>query len=527
MDVECRETCLPGTRVDVLQELFASLLDLNHDDRIIWLRGLAGSGKSTILNTIARYSSRLHRCGAFLFWDRNDAVNSDPRRVIRTLAYQLAQSSPAFAEELALRIKASPLITNSSLDEQFRSLLQEPLVTLVANHDPGPIIIVLDALDECGTPETRKRLLAVFSTRLAKLPSTFRLLVASRNEPDIRAALSRPGVVIRDVRIDDKSTTSDISQFFRQRLSGDAPAFAAHDLPSDWPGGSVRQRLVTLSGGLFIWASTTIRFIESGLPEQRLKKVLDSSARGLSQDGLDDLYWVALTHPFDSYDADELGAVHSILGAIVVAREQPTDEQLSRLLDLELGTVRAVLSQLQALLQGGHGKPIQVLHASFTDFLCDPKRCQDAQWLIDSSAHHCNLVSGCFRLMQRDLKFNICDIETSYRRHMEIEGIQERINEVITPVLMYASQYWADHLELGSSAGLGSGSHELADEMMDFITETFLYWIEVFSLKNQMSTIPVILRKATSWAKVDFFLFGMAMRIINFVSMCTEVQPRT
>lgn len=215
------------------------------------------------------------------------------------------------------------------------------------------------------------------------------------------------------------------------------------------------------------------------------------------------LYRIALTHPFDSYHADELGAVHSIIGAIVVAREQLTDEQFSRLLDVELGTVRAVLSQLQPLLQGGHGKPVQVLHTSFTDFLCDPKRCQNVQWHIDASAHHHNLVSGCLRLMQRDLRFNICDIETSYCLHLGIEGIQETVDTPITPALMYASQYWADHLELGSSTE--SGSDQLAVEVTSFVTDRLLYWIEVFSLKNQISKISVALRKATNWVEVRRF----------------------
>lgn len=505
MDVESRETCLPGTRVDILQEVFASLVDPNPSHKAIWLRGLAGSGKGTILNTIAQYSSNVRRCGAFLFWDRTDPINGDPRRVIRTLAYQLAQFNPAFAHELASRIKPSPQIMKSSLDDQFRSLLQGPLSTIAASHDSGPIIIILDALDECGIPETRKKLLEVLSNQLVKLPRMFRLLIASRDEPDIRVALSRTGVVMCDARIDDKSTLSDISQFFQQRLSSDAPAFEARELPYDWPGDPVRRRLVTLSGGLFIWASTTIRFIESGFPEQRLQKVLNSSALRQSHDKLDDLYRLALTHPFDSYHADELEAVHSILGAIVVAREQLSDHQLSGLLDLKLGMVQEVLSRLQPLLQGGHGKPIQVLHTSFTDFLCDPEPCQCVLWRIRPPAHHCNLAVGCLRIMRQDLRFNICGIETSCRQHLEIEGIQERINKIITPLLlMYASQYWADHLELGSPAELSP--HRLTDEVTDFMTQRFLFWVEVFSLKNQMSTIPAILQKATGWAKVGAFV---------------------
>lgn len=107
MNAEYRETCLPGTRVDMLQDLFISLIDPDSSNKALWLRGLAGSRKSTILNTIAQYSSKLRRRGAFLFWDRNDPINSDPRRATRTLAYQLAQSNPSFAEELASRVRAS------------------------------------------------------------------------------------------------------------------------------------------------------------------------------------------------------------------------------------------------------------------------------------------------------------------------------------------------------------------------------------------------------------------------------------
>ena len=138
----------------------------------------------------------------------------------------------------------------------------------------------------------------------------------------------------------DESTSLDIDLLFQRRLASDADAFVKCRLPPEWPGAEVIRKLVTLSGGLFIWASTTIRFIESGPPSERLEKVLGASARGTSHAKLDDLYRVALTYPFHSYDESELKGVHSILGAILVAREQLTDEQLSRLLGLAIDTVQ-------------------------------------------------------------------------------------------------------------------------------------------------------------------------------------------
>ena len=209
--------------MNILQDLFVSLTVPNPSHNITWLHGPAGSGKSAILNTLDQCFSRLRRRGAFLFWDRNDAVNSEPHRVIRTLAYQLACFNPTFADTLASLVSAEPDIMRSSLDEEFRRLVQEPLTSLAKRHDLGPIIIILDALDECGTVETRRGLLDVLSIRLAKLPKTFRLLIASRDEPEIRVSLSCLDIDERDIQANHESTKCDISRLFQRRLVSDAP----------------------------------------------------------------------------------------------------------------------------------------------------------------------------------------------------------------------------------------------------------------------------------------------------------------
>ena len=498
-----RERCLPGTRVDILRALFTSLTDLTADKNIVWLRGPAGSGKSTILNTLAHYTFQLCRRGAFLFWERSKTDNGEPHRVIHTLAHQLARFDPIFAQELETQIKTRPHVMESSLDSQFQYLLVEPLAALTAKHDFGPVIVILDALDECGTSESRRQLLNTLLPGLAKLPKVVRVLIASRDEPDIHAALSRLNPDTYDAPMGDRSTSLDIKLLFEKRLASNTNASTSGHPPPEWLGAEVIQRLVALSGGLFIWASTTIRFIESGPRKDRLNKILSASAHQRSHARLDDLYMIALTHSFDSYADDELEYVHSILGAIIVAREPLTDEQLGQLLGLDIDVVQDVLSRLQPLLQGGHGRPVRFLHASFIDFLCDLERRQPdiPNWhVVIMSTCHLDLASGCLHVMEQDLKFNICGIETSYYRNKDIEGIQERVEQAITPALMYASRYWADHLESGSVSE--ADLHPFVGRVRDFFTRRFLYWIEVFSLKEQMSMIPVILRKVTNWAKV-------------------------
>ena len=130
-------------------------------------------------------------------------LTGDPLHVIHTLVFQPADYNPTFATKPAAQIKAPPGITTSALDMQFRHLLEEPLLELAKEHDLGPVVIALDALDECDTAETRKELLHTLSDDLARLPSMFRLLISRQDEPDIRAAILCLDIDVHDAPIGD------------------------------------------------------------------------------------------------------------------------------------------------------------------------------------------------------------------------------------------------------------------------------------------------------------------------------------
>ena len=502
MDASTRQLCFDGTRVGIRKQLIDRLSQPNDSPHceVIWLLGLAGSGKSTLLNSIAEHFRALQQCGAFVFFDRSDPVNSDPSRVIPTLAYHLAQFSRPFAKALEQQIQARRDIVRSSLAAQFQMLLEKPSEAVAGLVHHSPIIIVIDGLDECGTEESRRGLLEVFSKHIQNLPPAFRVFVASRDESDIRSAFSPPRIHVEqvDLRTDDSVTADDIAEYFRQRLASTAKRF---NLASDWPGPDIITQLSQCAGGLFIWASTAVGFIEGGLlPEDQLPIVLNISTRGESLTNLHELYRVTLAEQFRSVRDNGLEVLRRVLGAIVVARERLTDEVLSRLLGLELPKVQRILSRLHSLLQWSPGQPIIVLHASFPDFLGDPGQCKDSRWHIDMPAHHRGLATACFGIMRDGLRFNICGLETSYYKNKAIEGIEELIDRNVTADLMYGCQYWAVHLDSGVAGRLGSDG--FSDEIRFFLRERFLFWLEVFSLKDRLHTVSTILSTAASWCKV-------------------------
>src|ERR1700687_381333 len=120
MDEYSRIPCLPKTRLDVIRAFTDWIADSSIDRKsVLWLQGLAGSGKSTISTTLAQTMRDLHRLGAFFFFHR-DIPERNAATLIRTLAHQLAIFDPLLGAEVSRVVEGNPNITEMALDFQFR-----------------------------------------------------------------------------------------------------------------------------------------------------------------------------------------------------------------------------------------------------------------------------------------------------------------------------------------------------------------------------------------------------------------------
>ena len=498
MDAFSRAECLPSTRQDILKFItnWLTTPSENENENVLWLHAMAGFGKSTISTTIAEYFRELERLGAFIFFNRQTAA-SDPAVVVRTLSYQLARYEPSIKTAVCAAIEHNPGIAEAAMRVQFTKLLHEPLASLTtaAPHSRGPIIIVLDALDECGDPVSRKNLLMLLTEELSKLPRVFRILITSRREPDIDAAFSdRANIVAVDLHSKDKSKTEDVALYFRHSMA----ALPRDGLASDWPGEENIQALVSCSEGLFIWASTAVRFIEDGYnPEQQLDILLNSRSHGKAKSALHTLYDTALgaAGRWDSEDAAR--DFRAVLGTVVVVKTPLSDVSLDQLLGLQgRRSSRFILKYLRCLLHWDPGQTVQILHASFADYLSNPEQCGNHPWFIDLSYHHANISSACFREMESSLKFNICELETSHSFNKDVPDLPDRVQKFISPSLRYACCFWADHLqETPPQVGM-------LTSLKDFLYVRLLYWLEVLSLIEDLSVASGTLKSIVKWAKV-------------------------
>ena len=81
-----RNGCLKGTRESVLNEIEDWIEDFERSP-IFWLNGLAGTGKSTIAQTVAEMSFADGHLGASFFCSRDVEDRSNLQLVFPTLAF--------------------------------------------------------------------------------------------------------------------------------------------------------------------------------------------------------------------------------------------------------------------------------------------------------------------------------------------------------------------------------------------------------------------------------------------------------
>ncbi|KAJ7190085.1 WD40 repeat-like protein [Mycena pura] len=519
-DATERQQCLAGTRRDILLAIIERLTTTSDPSSVLWLRGVAGSGKSTISTTISTYFRDLKRLGAFIFFNRNNPGNSHPKAVVHRMAYGMAESNIQFRKALYDVLAADPTILDATLSEQFEKLLLQPL-RKTQSYICGPIIIILDALDECSDETSLTLLVDLIANKFPQLPAVFRFFITSRPISDISSRFENKGhITALPLDITADQTKEDILLYLSERMQ---EVQQIKKLEITWPGKANIQKLVDSSGGLFIWASTAYKFIQGGFDPQKKLATLLALPFNMGSN-LDQLYTIVLESSADWADPEFIEVAPSVLGAIILARMPLSDKTLDVLLGLGAGVSARVLERLGCVIQWRQGQPAITLHASFGDYVTDPKRSTGHPWHIDSKMQNQSLALGCLRVLRDKLQFNICGLKNSHLLNSEVSDLPERIERCIMPELFYASQFWAHHLSDREP------DNQVLSALNMFMLGSFLYWLEVLSLLKRLNIAYETLGIALKYGGLknsDFNVFLQdAQRFINgFAPVIVQSVP--
>ncbi|PPQ94781.1 hypothetical protein CVT25_008374, partial [Psilocybe cyanescens] len=489
--------CLEGTRTEVLNTLETWASDTD-SDKVYWMVGMAGIGKSTIAHTFCEILEAKNMLGGSFFASRASEKTSNARLIIPVIAHALARSSPPIRIKVVNAIKDDSTLaepTYRNIREQFKKLVYDPIQTTAGAVDKPYKVVVIDAVDECGNLEVVASFIKLVLQSASKIP--LKVFISSREESEISNAFSSSDNEAKYFRLHDIEkdvVQEDIRKYLEASLA-DIRDKNRHGTTKDWPSKTELNNLIARSGTLFIYAATAVRYIASGRNhyKSRLSEMAKEGLESVTEfkTDIDTLYICILEMACKEKPSHEVTPMRDLVSIIIFLRNPLPIQAIETLSEMD---VSSELSPLTSVIHIPAAKEDAVapFHASFPDFItnavrCSPERSPSFCSLVASKGHEL-LARKCLTLMNRSLKYNICEIQeelTLSRR--ERTNSLENVGK-ISEALKYSCLYWASHLaeieyniceiqeELTLSRRERTNSLENVGKISEALKYSCLYW---------------------------------------------------
>jgi WD40 repeat protein len=503
--------CTPGTRVSLLKDILAWATAPN-SPCVFWLNGLAGTGKSTVARTLCERLHKRNLLGASFFISRGQAARRDTSTIVHTIAHQLAFNRRPFSDALCAKLRERPLSVTRLIQDQISDFIIAPSRAL---PDGARFVIVIDALDE-SSPDSWGRpggeLLLPLVRQLLQLDGRVRVFITSRNEISIQqmfkelSAIPQTIDVVKLHELDKAVVKDDITTYLNHSFTMIRETRVDLTL-TGWPSLDTVSELIERSGLLFIYAATAVRFMTH--PKQSPRVRLDQLLRHNTATGtspyvhLDGLYRQILDDAVrDSENNDLLlrQRLQAVMAVIVLAQTPLDINALATFSGESPDDVSIVIASLSSLLTDSAGG-VRVFHPSFPDFAIDTTRCTDSRLCVVPAVDHSIIALRCLSLMNKDLRYNICNLRDPTVANSEIQDLELALRMNVSDVLSYAVCFWCTHL--GASGAPDDAMLNALDEMC---RKHLFHWIEVLSLVQHVPASEAALLKVIEWCEVSSFM---------------------
>ncbi|KAF9034401.1 hypothetical protein BJ165DRAFT_1563806 [Panaeolus papilionaceus] len=480
--IHANKGCLPGTQTAFL-DYITNWINNPESSNVFMLFGQAGMGKSALAHEIAARFLEMNLLASSFVFRRQQQLQSQTYKLFTNIARDLADFYPPFKFALG-KIAADKTSEIHAHDYAtlFKTLIYEPSQTI---EFINPIVIIIDGLDESGDTHGQSGLHTFLAQNLNKLPPKFRILITSRPEKDIFSAFPESSSQLHIKHMNDtklsQNLQSDISSYIAAKLGKLDPVLY----------NQYSSQLSTKAESSFQWAAVACTIIvepPAALTEEDIiQQLLNLSSDSEKIEPLDQLYITVLEAYFSSFsDTRVKERFGSVLGQIFAAAEplsmktlialcQNSPNVQSNQTKIVCNTVSCLSSLLSNVASADLSGPIVPLHTSFRDFILDRKR--SGKFFVDISQQHSAIAHSCLNIMNKELQFNICELETSYLANQDVPNLKLHN---ISPWLLYSSKFWYYHLKYLSYDKL------LLNKVETFFYAKFLFWLEVISLSKSL-----------------------------------------
>lgn len=251
----------PGTRERVLSQIKVWIDNPSTTERILWLHGPAGVGKSTIAQTIA-HSYTTEKIPANFFFFHSDSSRNNGNRLFTTLAWKFASSIPDIQRHIVGSLNKDPDLGTKGVETQFQELIVRPFEALPQLSD---MVVVIDGIDEASyngrlDTDLQERVLKVIGNAATNTRVPLRFLIFGRPETHIQDTINHFRHHTLSIDLAKYADADrDIETYLKAKL--DDIAKGRNIDPAKWPGQEIIQKLVFKASGQFMYASTVVKFV--------------------------------------------------------------------------------------------------------------------------------------------------------------------------------------------------------------------------------------------------------------------------
>jgi len=337
-------------RSDLLDQLSQWAKDASRA-KVMMLTGNAGTGKTAIAAWFSCFSDQ---AASFHICRYGDRHMSDPRRWIFSAAYQLALYLPEYFQHLCT-INLEKIVSYYDNRTLFDYLLVQPFYKINCNKEL-PVIFVMDGLDQ-ATRQQQNKMAELLALEWERTPSFFKLLITTRDEPEVTTALVKLQPEI--INISNKQHDMDARHYISRYMHPYTPDDMSIEQATD----TIFER----SEGIFLYIEWLRRELAQG-------RIGPYDIKNLPQ-GLNGMYtWLFQTqfHDHTAYVKN----IRPLLDAMSAAQEPLSLEMITHLIDWEIHD-RHNLHNILGMLFSVTDNCFHFFHRSLGDWLRNPDLSKD------------------------------------------------------------------------------------------------------------------------------------------------------
>lgn len=415
--------------------------------RILWLHGLAASGKSVLSSFISNHLVQSGLSCQYFFIRFSDRKKRSLSSLLRSIAFQVAQSLPDFRQGLVRLIEEATKLETADAQMIWQRIFKSVLCKIRID---APLYWVIDGLDK--SDNSRSFIKMISEADFTSLP--IRVFVTSRTTQSLSSSFQK---LSKDVQLDIipyEGKSNDIRSYTDQELevSGDEK-FQTR----------VKDQILERASGNFLWVHLAVQRVNHCHTIANVESALRQMPPGMEA-LYDGMAHSIVAHP----QGEDKQLASRILAWITCGLRILTVEELS--VALEDGVPRPLdLQRSIGDLCGGfvvvdNGGNVGMVHQTAREYLLSD---QGRPFAVDQKSAHEQMFLRCM-LCLTDL------------------GLRSKINRRQIPAFLdYATTSWFHHLIWSNH-----DSTQTLEALIKFLKgPSVLTWIQALAQANRLRTM--------------------------------------